>query len=190
MQRRIRKNHIQDQRDARHDLLTALKVAMRKMIEETVSLTNLNMKSFHKERNEKMRLKRQRLERKFKRELKRQHAVRARNVSKATIDVSESILPHKFSRPGSTGIEPGIHTGSKFLAELDSRNTSECLQMTTKSVSAKNSIGPFENNESISSSNFDTEEYSLTTINNQRRLQSQLEIRSSNQDSDCSLVKN
>ena len=43
LERRVKKSHIEESRDAKHDILAALRVAMRRMIDEAVQLTELNM---------------------------------------------------------------------------------------------------------------------------------------------------
>ena len=53
---------------------------MRKMIEETVRLTELNMQDYRADRDEKMRLRREKIELKFKKEVEKQQALRAKNA--------------------------------------------------------------------------------------------------------------
>jgi len=72
LDRRVKKSQIQDSKDARHDLLTALRVAMKKMLEETIHLTEVNMKEFRKDRNARMAQKREKMERKFRMEIAKQ----------------------------------------------------------------------------------------------------------------------
>ena len=45
---------------------------MRKMIEETITLTEVNMKDFRKDRNERMQKKREAAEAKFRKEILKQ----------------------------------------------------------------------------------------------------------------------
>ena len=51
--------------------MTALRVAMRKMLEETIELTDLNMKEFRRERYERMKEKRLKMEQRFKKEIRK-----------------------------------------------------------------------------------------------------------------------
>ena len=57
IKKRVKKNQNKEQVEAKHDLLTALKVALRKMLEETVKLTELNIKETRREVQERTRKK-------------------------------------------------------------------------------------------------------------------------------------
>ena len=49
LKRRVKKNQTIEDSEAKHDLMTALRVAMRKMLEEAIKLTEQNMKDNRKE---------------------------------------------------------------------------------------------------------------------------------------------
>ena len=51
--------------------MTALRVAMRKMLNETINLTEKNMRDFNNERYERMKEKREAMERRFRKELEK-----------------------------------------------------------------------------------------------------------------------
>ena len=70
---------------------------MRKMLEETITLTEKNMRDYNKERYERMKEKREAMEKRFKKEMEKQAQVRARNIQ--SIESSQSSV--KLKRFGS-----------------------------------------------------------------------------------------
>ena len=62
---------------------------MRKMIEETVRLTELNMQDYRADRDEKMRLRREKIELKFKKEVEKQQALRAKNAQLVVTEIEK-----------------------------------------------------------------------------------------------------
>ena len=52
LKRRVKKSQSMETNEAKHDLMTALRVAMRKMLQEAIELTALNMRDNKREMKE------------------------------------------------------------------------------------------------------------------------------------------
>ena len=52
MKKRVKKNQSVENNEAKHDLMTALRVAMRKMLQEAIDLTAQNMRDNKREMKE------------------------------------------------------------------------------------------------------------------------------------------
>lgn len=65
LKKRVKKSQSIEQTEAKHDLLTALRVAMRKMLEEAITLTNQNMQDNRREIQERVNKKKAIFTRKY-----------------------------------------------------------------------------------------------------------------------------
>ena len=93
--------------------MTALRVAMRKMLEETIELTDLNMKEFRREGYERMKEKRLKMEQRFKKEMRKQEVIKAKH-KRTSIAASSSCQTSQYVRSRADSFHFGKNT--KFVS--------------------------------------------------------------------------
>ena len=83
LKKRVKKSHSVEKKEAKHDLTTALRVAMRNMLDEAVQLTEQNMRDNKKEMKAIADKKKSKSQVKYEKTLERQRKVAAKHAAAA-----------------------------------------------------------------------------------------------------------
>ena len=91
IKRRVKKNQTIENNEAKHDLITALRVAMRKMLQEAIDLTAMNMRDNKREMKEIADQKKSKSQKKYLATIERQRQVIARHHQADSFDDSSNV---------------------------------------------------------------------------------------------------
>ena len=103
LKNRVKKNQTLEEKEAKHDLMTALRVAMRKMLNEAIELTIKNMKDNKKEMEKVAKAKKSKTQKKYLETIEKQRQVMAKHAA-ASNDGSSSLNTNTFRGRRMSGL--------------------------------------------------------------------------------------